>query len=273
MNIETEVKYKLLNDFLKGLESVVIGFSGGVDSSLLVKVSYDLLADKSIAVTLVSPMIPVWDLNDARLLTKQLGIEHILFEENTIDAAVSANPADRCYYCKKNEFSYFIKLAKERGFKYVIDGSNADDKNDYRPGTKAMDELKIVSPLKAVGLTKAEIRDLSRYLGLTTWNKPAYACLASRVPYGEKLTVEKLVKIERAESFLHSIGFNQVRVRNHGDIARIELNADDRLRFCKIEILDMVSEKLKALGFLYVCFELEGYSMGSLNKNITGYYG
>lgn len=266
MNTEIDAKYELLKKLIKELGSVVVGFSGGVDSTFLSKVCHDILGDKAIAVTLVSPMIPKWDIDDSKLFTSEISMEQVLVEEKTISHAVSLNPVNRCYHCKKKEFGSIIEIARKRGIIHVLDGSNADDNNDYRPGAKAMEELNIISPLKIVCLTKAEIRQLSHKLELPTWDKPAYACLASRIPYGEEITIEKLNKIEKAELYLHSLGFYQVRVRNHGDIARIELNADERSGFCKPETMDQVSKKLKELGFLYVCFELEGYTMGSLNK-------
>lgn len=268
MNSETETKYELLKSSLKQLESVVIGLSGGVDSSLLAKISHDVLGSRAIAVSIVSPMMPSWDLKDAKSLTAQLGMEHILLEEETIDAVVSQNPVNRCYHCKKMEFGEILKIAKARGFKAVADGSNVDDRSDYRPGAQAIAELKVVSPLKVVGLTKAEIRQLSKQFGLSTWDKPAYACLGSRVPYGEEITLAKLSKIEKAEAYLHSLGYYQVRVRNHGDMARIELNPDDIPRFCNPSLMNSVSQQLKGYGFFYVCLELEGYVMGSLNKKI-----
>lgn len=268
MNNETTAKYELLKKQLEQLGSIVIGLSGGVDSSLLAKISHDVLGSRAIAVTMVSPMIPSWDLKDAKSITSQTGMEHILIEEDTLDVAVSQNPVNRCYHCKKMEFGVIIKIAKERGFNTVVDGSNADDKDDYRPGTQAMEELKVISPLKIAGLTKAEIRQLSKQFGLSTWDKPAYACLGSRIPYGEEITLAKLSKIEKAEAYLHSLGYFEVRVRNHGDIARIELAPDDIQRFCKLETMSKVSQQLKEYGFLYICLELEGYTMGSLNRKI-----
>jgi len=268
MDTHTLFKYQSLIDHLGQLESVVVTFSGGVDSSFLAKVCREVLGNRAIAVTVVSPMIPAWDLDDAKAIASQIGIEHILLEKATIDTVVRQNPENRCYHCKKTAFRAIVEIAKERGFNAVLDGSNADDTKDYRPGTKAIEELNVISPLKTVGLNKKEIRLLSKQLGLSTWDKPAYACLATRIPYGEEITTQKLNRIEKAEKYLHSLGYAQVRVRSHDLIARIELESEDRARFCDPAILDRVSRQLKEYGFLYVCMELEGYSMGSLNRNL-----
>jgi len=268
MNSDIQVKYQSLKNHLKQLGSAVVAFSGGVDSSFLLKVCQEVLGDKTIAVTIVSPMIPEWDLDDAITTASQLGIEHILLEEEVIDADIKMNPVNRCYFCKKMEFGAIVKIAKERGFHVVLDGSNADDTKDYRPGMKAIEELSVISPLKMAGLNKKEIRQLSKEFGLSTWDKPAYACLASRIPYGEEITHDKLSRIEKAEKYLHSLGYREVRVRSHELIARIELGPDDRMRFCNPETMGIVSRQLKEYGFLYVCMELEGYAMGSLNRNL-----
>ena len=268
MDTETLFKYQSLKNHLQELGSAVVAFSGGVDSSFLAKVCREVLGDRAIAVTIVSPMIPSWDLDDAKATASRIGIEHVLLEKKTMDTVVRQNPANRCYHCKKTAFRAIVEIAKERGFNAVLDGSNADDTKDYRPGAKAIEELQVVCPLKTAGLNKKEIRLLSKQLGLSTWDKPAYACLATRIPYGEEITAGKLNRIERAEKYLHSLGYRQVRVRSHDKMARIELLPEERARFCDPAILDRVSRQLKEYGFLYVCMELEGYSMGSLNRNL-----
>ena len=261
-------KYEHLLSIIRGTGSGAVAFSGGVDSSFLCQAAAAALGNKAIAVTIVSPMLPKSELDCARVVAEQVGIEHVLVEENEIDDEVAANPAKRCYFCKKLEFGAIIKAAKERGITAVFDGSNTDDEGDYRPGLEALRELGVVSPLRQAGLCKQEIRDLSRRFGLPTWDKPAFACLASRIPYGETITREKLSRIERAEDVLRSYGFRQFRVRSHGDIARIEAAPEERRIFFDNTVLDSISRAVKACGFLYVCLELEGYRMGSMNSTL-----
>lgn len=264
--MDLDEKYQRLKEIIASRGSAAVAFSGGVDSSFLCRAAVDALADRAIAVTVVSPMLPKSELDWARRIAAQVGIEHLTVEEELIEEEVAANPVDRCYHCKKIEFGSILKIARGRGIDTVLDGSNLDDLGDYRPGLRALQELQILSPLREAGLNKAEIRELSRRFGLPTWDKPAYACLASRIPYGERIDREKLSRVERAEDALRSFGFRQFRVRSHGDIARIEVAPEERRAFFDEEILDQVSGALKACGFVYVAFELEGYSLGSLNR-------
>jgi uncharacterized protein len=259
-------KYDTLLALIAGQGSVAVAFSGGVDSSFLCHAAFQALGNKALAVTIVSPMLPKSEIDCAVQVAKQIGITHVLADEPDIDDEVAANPPDRCYHCKKLEFGAIQKAARERGIAVVLDGSNMDDLSDYRPGLKALSELKIVSPLREAGLVKAEIRELSRQFGLPTWDKPAFACLASRVPYGETITGEKLRKIEKAEEALRGFGFRQFRVRCHGDVARIEVDRSERYIFFNEAALDKISAAVKGCGFLYAAFELEGYAMGSLNR-------
>jgi uncharacterized protein len=247
---------------------VAIAYSGGVDSSFLCRASHDALKNNAIAITVVSPMLPDSELEEAKTLAAAIGIRHILLHETTIDPAVAQNPTDRCYRCKKIEFTAILKAAKDLGIVHVLDGSNQDDLSDYRPGLRALAELGVHSPLRDAGLGKTDIRALSQKLGLPTWNKPAYACLASRVPYGEQITSEKLHRIDEAESYLRGIGLRQVRVRSHHDLARIEVANEERVKLCDPSIMDKVATQLKSLGFLYVCMELQGYQTGSMNRTI-----
>ena len=265
MPVLTE-KYRRLVECIAARGSAAVAFSGGVDSSFLCHAATDALGDRAIAVTIVSPMLPKSEIDCAGAVARQVGIQHIAIEENEIEEDVAANPRERCYFCKKREFGRIIEAAQERGFAAVLDGSNVDDLGDYRPGLKALEELGVASPLREAGLTKADIRELSRRLGLPTWDKPAFACLASRIPYGEHIDSAKLSRIERAEDYLRSLGFRQFRVRSHGDIARIEAAPEERRRFFDETALDNISRTLKSFGFLYVAFELEGYVMGSMNK-------
>jgi uncharacterized protein len=213
-------------------------------------------------------MLPVSELEEAKMLAAAIGMQHILLSEETIDPAVAENPTDRCYLCKKIEFSVITKAAAELGIAHVLDGSNEDDLSDYRPGLRALAELSIHSPLRDVGMRKTDIRALSQKLGLPTWDKPAFACLASRVPYGERITSEKLHRIDAAESYLRGIGLRQVRVRSHQDLARIEVASGERAKLCNPKTMDEVAARLKSLGFLYVCMELQGYETGSMNRTI-----
>jgi uncharacterized protein len=259
-------KYEALLDLIAKRERAAVAFSGGVDSSFLCHAAAAALGNRAIAVTVVSPMLPKSEIEAAAAVARQLGIEHILVEEPEIDEEVAANPKERCYFCKKIEFGRILGAAKERGITTVFDGSNQDDLADYRPGLTALAELDIVSPLREAGLTKAEIRELSRRFGLPTWDKPAFACLASRIPYGERIDREKLSRIEKAEDTLRNFGFRQFRVRSHEKIARIEVAPEERRRFFDEQVLDTISQSLKSHGFLYVAFELEGYTMGNMNR-------
>ncbi len=266
---ETQRKYEVLTQYIEGLKSAAVGLSGGVDSSLLAKVCFDVLGTRSLAVTIVSPMLAEKELDDARMVAVQIGMRHILLENNEIEPEVRKNPVNRCYFCKKIEFGRIIEEAQKQGISHVLDGSNADDRSDYRPGTQATHELKVKSPLQIAGLNKKEIRELSRMFELPTSDKPAYACLASRIPYDEEISLEKLERIEKAEVFLQSLGFCGARVRNHDSMARIEVMPEERDKLFDTQLMDSISRRLKSFGFLYVCLELEGYSMGSLNRQMN----
>jgi uncharacterized protein len=259
-------KYRRLVDLIASLGKVAVAFSGGVDSSFLCHAAVAALGKNALAITIVSPMLPKSEIDCARDVAGRLGIEHVLIEETEIDGHVAANPRDRCYHCKKLEFGNILAEAGKRGIRSVLDGSNMDDLGDYRPGLAALEELGVVSPLREAGLDKAEIRELSRRFGLPTWDKPAFACLASRIPYGERIDLEKLSRVEKAEDHLRARGLRQFRVRSHGDIARIETAREERSKFFDETLLDEVSRAFKSMGFLYVAFELEGYRMGSLNR-------
>ncbi len=267
--MELQDKYEKLKTIISETGKAAVAFSGGVDSTLLSKVGYDVLKENSIAITLVSAMNAKSEMKDAEDLAQEIGITHYKIYEDEIADDVLANPVNRCYFCKKTEFTKILEKAKEVGIKYVFDGSNMDDMSDYRPGLQALSELKVISPLRMAGLTKSDIRELSHQLGLRTWNKPALACLGSRVPYGERITIEKLTKIDKSEDYMRSLGFVQFRVRSHGDMARIEVSPEERTKLFDEKLLDNISKQLKSYGYQYVCVELEGYITGSLNRNIT----
>jgi pyridinium-3,5-biscarboxylic acid mononucleotide sulfurtransferase len=262
-------KLEKLKENLKRLQSCIVAFSGGVDSTFLLKVAHDVLGDKVIAVTASSSTYPKRELNEAIDYAKSLGVKHIIIQSEELNIeGYSKNPVNRCYYCKKELFSKLKKVAKENNMNYVLDGANLDDTGDYRPGMKAAEELGIVSPLKDAGLTKAEIRKLSNEMNLPTWNKPSFACLSSRFPYGNEINIKKLKMVEDAEQFLLDLGFRQVRVRHHGKIARIEVAPEERTKFFNIDTMDKVGKKLKEIGFTYVTLDLIGYKTGSMNEGI-----
>lgn len=260
-------RFNQLKNNLKNMESVAIAFSGGVDSTFLVKVAFDILKEKAIAITATSSTYPKRELEYAKNFSKNLGIKHIIIKsEETEISNFSKNPINRCYFCKKELFLKIKKIAKDNHLNFILDGSNADDSFDYRPGEKALKELGIISPLKDAGLTKQDIRDLSKKIDLDSWNKSAFACLASRFPYGEKITKSKLKKVEQAETFLFSLGIKQLRVRYHGDIAKIEVMPNDFQKI--INHSDEIINYFKKLKFTYVTLDLQGYRTGSLNEGL-----
>jgi uncharacterized protein len=258
-------KLKRLQQMLTGMKSCAIAYSGGVDSTFLIKVAYDTLGTNALAVTATSSTYPQRELEDAKHFAHTIGIPHVIIHSEELDITkFSDNPPDRCYYCKKELFRTIQQIAQEHHLNAVLDGSNADDRFDYRPGAKARKELGVISPLKDVGLTKQEIRDLSGSLHLKTSEKPAFACLASRFPYGVKITKERLKQVEQAEEFLFSLGIKQCRVRYHDHIARIEVAPEDLQTI--LTHAQRIIKRFKKLGFTYITLDLEGYRTGSLNE-------
>ncbi|AVP63062.1 ATP-dependent sacrificial sulfur transferase LarE [Clostridium botulinum] len=266
MNIND--KYNNLINYLKDLKSVAVAFSGGVDSTLLLKAAKEALGDNAISITIVSSYIPKWEIKEAKELVDKIGIKSYFVEVPMLEE-IRFNPEDRCYICKKSVFNKIKYLAREKGIKYIVDGTNADDTKDYRPGMRALKELEVKSPLLENAINKDEIRILSKDLQLDTWDKPAYACLLSRIPYNQEIKKEDLVRIEKAEVYMMKLGFRAVRVRSHGNLARIEVPQKERMKLFNERILDKVSKELKELGFKYVTVDIEGYKMGSLNAEIN----
>ncbi|MGB9915375.1 MAG: ATP-dependent sacrificial sulfur transferase LarE [Candidatus Bathyarchaeales archaeon] len=266
-------KYETLKRYIaeKGKEGVVIAFSGGLDSSTLAAVSHIVLGDKAVAVTAKSPTYSAGELEDARKVAKEIGIKLYVIETNELaNKDFSRNPENRCYYCKKELLEHLQKMAKELGFKAVFEGTNFSDLTAHRPGFKAVKEMEnVYSPWVDTQFTKEEIRVLAIELGLSTHDKPPLACLASRVPYHEKITAERLERIEKAEQAVRKItGAQQLRVRDHNGLARIEVGKDERKIFCDIEVMDKIADELKRIGFKYVTLDLEGYKSGSMLRTL-----
>ena len=262
-------KFENLRDKIRSLGSLLVAFSGGLDSAFLLKVASEELKDKACAITATSPTYSKREFKEAKAFCNYHSIKHIIIESNEMDLPLfRQNPKDRCYYCKKDLFSQCLEKAQELNFKYVADGANVDDLSDHRPGTKAAKELKIVRPLMDAEFSKEDIRKYSKELGLSTWDKPSYACLASRFPYGEEITEGKLSILEVLEDFIRDVGFKQVRVRHHGSIARIEVAKEESMKLFEVEGLkERISDKAKEMGFTYVALDLDGYRTGSMNES------
>lgn len=266
----TYEKYEALKSYIKELQTLAVAYSGGVDSTFLLRVAHDVLGDQAIAVTATSSTYPKREFEEAKQWVTDIGARHfvIVSEELEIEG-FKDNPPDRCYYCKRELMTKVLAIAKEQGMAYVADGSNIDDLGDYRPGMRAAKELQILSPLKKVEMTKEDIRILSKDLGLPTWNKPAFACLSSRFPYGHEITREKLSMVEQAENYLMDLGFRQLRVRHHDDTARIELGEEEFVKFADPVLMKQVGAAFQSYGFTYVSLDLNGYRTGSMNEVLT----
>ena len=262
-----EQKYKRLHQLLASFPDVLVAYSGGVDSTFLLKVAVDVLGQRALGVIGHSPSLPSTELEAALAVARQFCLPVVVIQTQELnDWRYRSNPKNRCYFCKKELFGEMMTYARQHGFRCIADGTNADDVSDFRPGRRAAAEFQIRSPLLEVGLHKSEIRELSRRLGLPTWNKPEMACLASRFPTGTEITAEKLRQVEAAEAILKDLGFRQLRVRHHGELARIELGADEIHRLLDPRLRLQVDRQLKELGYRYITLDLQGYRRGSVAR-------
>ncbi|QGP91918.1 Pyridinium-3,5-biscarboxylic acid mononucleotide sulfurtransferase [Neomoorella glycerini] len=262
-------KLEHLQNNLAGMEAILVAYSGGVDSSLLLKVA-SMTPARVLAVTAASPTYPQVEIEAATRLARELGISHMVINTKEMaNPAFTANPPERCYHCKKELFATLQELAREHGLKVIVDGANADDSSDFRPGSRAAREFGVRSPLQEAGLTKEEIRRLARYLSLPNWDKPSMACLSSRIPYGQAITPEKLEQVAAAEAFLRQLGLREIRVRHHGAVARLEVNPSAFALLIDTSVREKLVNCLHELGFTYITLDLEGFRSGSMNAVLS----
>jgi len=265
--MQIDQKWDHLRSLLSEMRTVLLAYSGGVDSSLLLRAAAETLGQNVIAVTAISETYPAEELHLAKRFTASLGVQHrVLQTEELSREAFSRNDKDRCYHCKQELFGKLRQIAVTEGIPWILDGSNIDDQRDYRPGRRAAGEFSIRSPLAETGLSKQEIRDLARCMDLPMWDKPSLACLSSRIPYGTRITPTLVKNIQAAEDVVRGLGIRQVRVRHHGDTARIEVDREDLLRLMSEDAKRLIVDSFKALGYAYICVDLEGYRTGSMNE-------
>lgn len=264
MNQKVSAKYNKLVDNLKKRKSLAIAYSGGVDSTFLLKTAGNVLGNKVVAYTIKTPYIPRWEVDEAVDIAKDFGVTHKIIDM-PFPESIKNNPQERCYLCKKMLFARLLEEARAEGIEFVAEGTNADDTDDYRPGLKALEELQVISPLLEAGITKEEIRILSKEMGLPTWDKPAYACLLTRIPYDTKITHDTLRMIEEGEKFLAAQGFRGTRVRVHNDIARIETRSEWFMQIMDDGKIESIVKEFKNIGFKYITLDMEGYRTGCFN--------
>lgn len=265
-----EQKWDRLRELLREMKLAVLAYSGGVDSSLLLRAASEVMGPQLIAVTAVSDTYPQGELEAAQAFVRSLGVTHRIIHTQELDnEQFVQNPPERCFHCKTELFEKLSALASTEGIPFILDGSNTDDQNDYRPGRRAAEKYSVRSPLVEAGINKAEVRRLARALDLPQWDKPSLACLSSRIPYGARITREILDQVQQAENFLHGLGFRQVRVRHHGDTARIELDKNDFSRMLADDAADRIVASLKEMGYTYVSLDLAGYRTGSMNEGLS----
>ena len=268
MKPATQQKLDDLRRVLSDFGSVVVAYSAGVDSTLVLRVAHDVLGDNVLAATGLSDTYPEEEMAEARALAQEIGVAHVMMRtEELTDPRYAMNSHQRCFFCKNELYGKLRELADERGITHIVDGTNADDVGDHRPGLRAAREIGVRSPLQEVGMTKDEIREISNELGLRTWDKPAFACLSSRFPYGTPITVEKLKQVATAERAIRELGFRGFRVRHHDTVARLEVDPDDFPRV--VELHSEIVAKLREAGYRFVTLDLQGYRSGSLNEGLS----